>query len=141
MNNNLREAARWIEQAEADLQVAKWNYEGKFWWEVCFKGHQVSEKALKAYRYAKGERAVLGHSLVDLLRGCKKYKVSFQKLEMACRRLDKYYLTARYPDGLPGLTPVEYFDEEEAKQALDFAQEILDLVKDEIEALSSGSSQ
>jgi HEPN domain-containing protein len=43
MNNNLNEAQRWLAQAEADLKVAHWDFEGEFWWEVCFKCQQAVE--------------------------------------------------------------------------------------------------
>jgi HEPN domain-containing protein len=46
MNNNLDEAQRWLAQAEADLKVARWDFKGKFWWEVCFKSQQAVEKVI-----------------------------------------------------------------------------------------------
>jgi HEPN domain-containing protein len=49
MNKNLDEGQRWFSQAEADLKVAHWDFEGKFWWEVCFKCQQAAEKAFKSY--------------------------------------------------------------------------------------------
>jgi len=32
--------------------------------------------------------------------------------------LYKYYIISRYPNGLPGLVPSEYFDQDEAKEAM-----------------------
>src|SRR4030042_4052825 len=110
MSNNLKEAKRWLSQAEADLKVAEWNFQGKFWWEVCFKCQQAAEKALKAYLYLKGKRAILSHSLLELRKSCTKYDVDFKKFEPVFRQLDKYYIITRYPNGLPGLTPSEYFE-------------------------------
>ncbi len=102
MNKNLDEAERWLAQAEADLKVARWDYEGRFWWEVCFKSQQAVEKALKAYCYAQGERAILTHSLLEIARRCAKYDTDFSKYLAVCRKLDKYYIVTRYPNGLPG---------------------------------------
>jgi HEPN domain-containing protein len=47
-------------------------------------------------------------------------------------RLDKYYVITRYPNGLPGATPSEYFDEGEALEAISAAKNIIELVKAKI---------
>ena len=135
MNKNLDEAARWLTQAEADLRVARWDYEGKFWWEVCFKCQQAVEKALKGYCYGSGERAVLTHSLLEIGRRCEKHSPGFSKFTPIFSKLDKYYIVARYPNGLPGLTPAEYFDREEASESLARASEILAFVKAKLEEI------
>jgi len=135
LNNNLNEALRWLSQAEADLKVALWDFEGKFYWEVCFKCQQTVEKALKSYCYARGERAILTHSLVEISRHCSNYEQGFADFSTAFRKLDKYYIVTRYPNGLPGLTPADYFDETEASEALAQAAEILKFVKSKIENL------
>lgn len=129
MNKNLEEASRWLKTAATDLKIARWNLNGNFWSEVCFKCQQVVEKALKAYLIARGKRGILTHSLLELVRMCGQYDNSFKSIESVCKKLDKYYLIARYPDGLPGLTPEEYFDEAEAKEAINIAQEIMELVQ------------
>jgi HEPN domain-containing protein len=134
MNNNLKEAKRWISQAEADLKVAAWNFQGEFWWEVCFKCQQAAEKALKAYLYLKGERAILSHSLLELGKSCTKYEADFKKFEPVFRLLDKYYIITRYPNGLPGLTPSEYFEQDEAREAISSATKIAGLVKAKLKA-------
>jgi HEPN domain-containing protein len=41
----------------------------------------------------------------------------------------------RYPDGLPGLTPADYFDEIEAAESLNQAAKILDFVKVKLKGL------
>jgi len=90
---------------------------------------QAAEKALKAYCYLKGERTVLGHSLLALIRKCNKYRRDFLNLEKECKTLDKYYIISRYPNGLPGLTPAEYFDQEEAEKAIGQASKIIRFVE------------
>lgn len=131
-NNNYKEANRWLEQAINDLEVAKWNAKGKFWANVCFMAQQASEKALKGYCYYQGRRNIVGHSLLSLKQLCQKYSGKFRKIEKACKRLDKYYIIARYPNGLPDLIPADYFDKEEADKAIKFAEEIVNLVKREL---------
>lgn len=124
-NQNLIEADRWLQQARHDLEVARWNAKGKFWSDTCFMSQQASEKALKAFCYAQGERDIVGHALLALVRRCARYDASFRQLEAACKKLDKYYIISRYPNGLPGLIPAEYFDEDEATKAIDQANSIL----------------
>jgi len=137
MNNNIEEGQRWLSQAQFDLEAAKWLLKGAFWWEVCFKCQQIGEKALKAYLYAQGKRAVLGHSLLELGRACSEFEAEFKQLESTYRRLDRYYIITRYPNGLPGLIPAEYFEEDEAGEAVDLAERIIALVRDKIEAKGS----
>ena len=129
-DNNQIEGERWLKQAKDDLKVAKWSLKGDFYANTCFMAQQASEKAFKAYCYLKGERAVLGHSLLELLRKCAKYDKNFRTLEKESKRLDKYYIISRYPNGLPGLVPSEYFDQDEAKEAIRFAEKIIKLVEE-----------
>jgi len=129
---NLHEAGRWLKQANDDLQVAKWNAEGKFWAQSCFMAQQAGEKALKAFCYANGERNIIGHSLLVLIRKCEKYNKHFADLIADCKRLDKYYILTRYPNGLPDLTPAEYFENDEATKAIKHAARILKLVRENL---------
>jgi HEPN domain-containing protein len=135
MNGNLQEGMRWLSQARSDLDAARWLLQGEFWWEVCFKGQQAGEKALKAYLYAQGKRAVLGHALLELGRACAQVDAGFDELQPAYRLLDRYYITARYPNGLPAGTPAEYFAKEEAQEALALAEQIVAFVESRIRAV------
>jgi len=63
MKNPLAEARRWWDQAVDDLAFVRWiGEEGRFFGKGCFVAPQAAEKALKACRYARGERFVPGHS-------------------------------------------------------------------------------
>jgi len=131
-NKNINEAARWIKQAENDLKVAKWSFKGKFYNNTCFMCQQTGEKALKSFLYFKGERPVFGHSLLELCRKSRKHDKNFSNIEKECKHLDKYYTITRYPDGLPGLIPSEYFDKEEAEKAIEYLNKILDIVRSKL---------
>ena len=109
--------------------MAGWIAKGGYWSEVCFKCQQAGEKALKAFLYAQGRRSVLGHSLVELVRECAKYSSEMLSLEKGAKKLDKYYVITRYPNGLPGLTPAEYFEQAEAEEAIELAKAILHQVE------------
>ena len=67
-DQNRVEARRWFCQAEDDLEFARLGLEEEFYAQACFLSQQAGAKALKALRYLRGERRVLGHSLVALNR-------------------------------------------------------------------------
>jgi HEPN domain-containing protein len=134
-DNNRDLAGRWLRQAESDLEAAQWSAQGRFWANACFFSQQSGEKALKAYLYAHGEREVIGHSLLTLSRRCSRFDLIFQTIEGDCRRLDKYYITSRYPNGLPDSAPADYFDESEAQEAIAYAQKVVASVRQQLQSL------
>lgn len=68
---------------------------------------------------------MVGHALLVLVRRSAQHDSSFEHLEAQCKQLDKYYVITRYPNGLPGLTPSDYFDKSEADESLKAAGVIL----------------
>jgi HEPN domain-containing protein len=131
-NYNLNEAKRWLEQAQYDLKSAAWNIEGGFFADACFKSQQACEKALKAFCYLQGERDLLGHSTRDFLIKSSKYDSSFNQYMTNCKRLDKFYITARYPDALPSGIPHEYFEIGEAVEAVKLAEEVIKYISQQV---------
>ncbi|MHA2334403.1 MAG: hypothetical protein ACXAEU_20420, partial [Candidatus Hodarchaeales archaeon] len=50
----------------------------------------------------------------------------------------KKYIPTRYPNGLPGGIPSRYFDDpEEAKEAKELAEDVIDLVEEKIRIIKS----
>ena len=66
-DQNQTEARRWLAQAQDDLAFARLGLREGFFAQACFLSQQAGEKALKALRYLRGDRRVLGHSLVALV--------------------------------------------------------------------------
>lgn len=128
MNANQQEADRWLRQAQHDLRAAEVNRQAEFPEIACFLAQQAAEKALKAYLYAQGERVVIGHATHLLIRQCAQYDQAFDALRDACRYLDQYYISTRYPNGLPGGIPHEVFTDAQAQEALVRAGQVLDQV-------------
>jgi HEPN domain-containing protein len=95
---------------------------------VCFIAQQVAEKALKAYLYTQGETMVTGHSVAALAEWAKEYDPEFGNLGSMVSPLDAFYITARYPNGLPASTPSKVFGEKTASDALDLARTALSFV-------------
>lgn len=134
MNHNRQEAQRWLAQARYDVDAAALNAREGFAAVACFLAQQAAEKALKAYLYGQGERAVIGHATYLLLRQCQDYDDSFGVLQDVCRRLDQYYVPTRYPNGLPGGIPHEVYTSDQAAQALEGARQVLDMVARRLQA-------
>ncbi len=118
-----RRSLNWLEQAKNDFLFAKTARAEKFFAQTCFICQQVAGKALKSVLYARGAKAVITHSLMDL---CEELKIN-SKLRKAAGVLDQYYLSARYPDALPGGAPYQVFTEEQAKEAIQFADLFLEV--------------
>ena len=124
------EEQRWLRQAEKDLESARDSTKaGHYEW-ACFQSQQAAEKSLKALLYSKGLRAVLTHSIRDLVLDCSRYEKDFKNLLSAGKTLDTYYISTRYPDSLVGNEiPAQYYSEEDASQCINYAGSILKTVK------------
>lgn len=129
MNNNTKEAQRWFRQGKRDLQSARINEKEGIYEVACFLSQQSAEKLLKAFLYNNGERNVIGHSILKLIRRCRGYQEEFKLIESDGRNLDKLYIPTRYPNGLPELTPEEFFTIEESKAAITSAVKIAEIVE------------
>ena len=106
MHDPKAEAARWWEQAVDDrLFVLTMAQEARFFDKACFIAQQATEKVVKACLYAQGKREVLGHAVLQFTRDLAQLEPAFSKIAPQAARLDRHYIPARYPNGLPGGTP------------------------------------
>lgn len=124
------EAARWLQQAEADMRAADASLAaGSFEW-ACFQSQQAGEKALKAFWFFHGNDP-WGHSLARLVEDYpdETIKADLMAVMPHAKQLDKLYIPTRYPNGLPDLTPSEVFTQEDARQAIDTARELIAKIK------------
>ena len=118
----------WFRQAEKDLENAKWEKKGGFYEWSCFSAQQAAEKALKAV-YQKLGGTAWGHSVWALLKGLEEKLEIPNQLKEIARRLDRFYIPSRYPNGWEVGIPHEYFTEEDACEAIRGAREILRFCK------------
>jgi len=123
------EFERWLRQAEHTLASAKGDLaDGDFDW-ACFKAHQAAEYALKGLLRALG-RGAFGHSTYRLISEVAELGVDVEpELVRAAKRLDRHYLAPRYPNQWAEGAPVDYYDEEEAEEALREAEAIVGAVR------------
>jgi len=131
----LKEARRWLKQAESDcsfLPVAKES--GKY--DVtCFLSQQAAEKALKAYLFAQGEEAVFTHAIFKLCEIAAQYDQSFSPLRDKIKLLDYFYVEARYPNAIEDVIPADFFNEKDAQEAISLANETLAFVREKLSSV------
>ena len=97
MPDYLSEGARWLRQAERDLDDARFLRDNGRHNLACFQGQQAAEKAVKAYLYHRRVEDVWGHSLLDLCEDAKLFDMMFDTVKSEARQLDKYHYITRYP--------------------------------------------
>lgn len=124
------EGARWLSQAERDLEDARFLTAHGRHHLACYLAQQSAEKALKAVLYAAGETVVLGHAAADLARRAAQREPRLASLAERAATLDKFYVPTRYPNGLPGGIPADAFDARDATRAIGDAEEVLARVRD-----------
>ena len=119
----------WLLQAESDLRSVVDLIKNDHFAQACFNAQQAAEKALKSLAFFRGADLVKSHSLYTI---AKDLKINGE-LENFAKKLDLFYLTARYPDALPeNAVPSERFNKPMADEAFNMAQKFLDAVKKEV---------
>jgi len=121
------EAARWLQQAKADLEAAKDSRKAEHCEWACFQAQQAAEKALKAIWFFHCYDP-WGHSLVRLVQDFPHADIQtdLRTLTDSAKLLDKLYIPTRYPNGLPDLTPSDTYTDSEADAAVDAARRVID---------------
>jgi HEPN domain-containing protein len=73
---------------------------------------------------------VLGHSVRELARQCEAYDTTFAGVADEAALLDQFYITTRYPNGLPSpAVPGEAFTNSQAQTAQESAEYIIGVVE------------
>jgi HEPN domain-containing protein len=121
-------ANRWRAQSGHDLEDALYASADGRHALACFLSHQAAEKAVVAYLYARGAEQVWGHGLADLCQDAMAFDLSFDLVKSSAAHLDKHYLGARYPSGMPAGVPWETYDEQDSNRAIAIANEVLRFV-------------
>jgi HEPN domain-containing protein len=121
-------ARDWLRQAESELAWGRDSFSSGHWGPVCFTSQQIAEKCLKAIALHRGAAEVRSHSLIRI---ASELGIDGD-IEQMGRRLDAYYISARYPDAFVEGAPFEYFDREQAEEALLFAGRFIDLAQREL---------
>ncbi|HHL40820.1 MAG TPA: HEPN domain-containing protein [Deltaproteobacteria bacterium] len=124
-----KEADRWLRQSEDDLKAARWCEQGGYYAQACFLAQQSAAKALRAFLFYNKEDARETRSVVELVDRAITYEEEFKPLVTASSLLDLYYKTARFPDAIPGGIPAEVIGDRNAREAVEHASELVELVE------------
>lgn len=116
------EILKWLKRAEEDLNVAKYNHEGKKFYAAAFFCHQTIEKALKALYIEKKNEIVKTHDLILL---AKRLNAPNEIIEY-CSKINPAYLDTRYPD-----IPSSY-SYTESKDIINSTEEVLIWIKNSL---------
>ncbi len=120
MKETKKESRRWYLQAKDDFKFVQWVLkEGVFFDKGCFLSQQAGEKIIKACLYATGKRRVIGHSLFEMLDELSGIEKEFARSIEPAKRLDRFYITTRYPNGLPGGSPFQVYSLSDLETAFD----------------------
>ena len=120
----MREADRWLGFARQDLRIAELAMNEGLYNQVCFHSEQCVEKVLKAWLAEKVKKIPRSHSMADLLTLMPADVMADMAEEILL--LDRFYISTRYPDALPGSLEDGMPNKEEAQEALDTATKALD---------------
>jgi len=127
MRNARTNAARWLRQAEHDFTAAEKCLGAGLYSYAAFCAEQTGQKALKAFLLGRGRRRIVTHSVGTLAREAAAVDERFAALVDRAARLDRHYLTSRYPDALPEpAIPAESYVRKDAQEAMAAARIILE---------------
>ena len=133
---NKNEAARWMRQAQDDLDAARCLFRSKHYSLACFQCQQAVEKALKALMFAKGrlkKSDLEVHEVMTLAYRASGLDPRLRAISGMVARIQGYYINTRYPhyqrDFVQTSIPAEMFSQEDADDAISKAAEILQLLR------------
>jgi len=117
-----------LREARAEFEAARDLYDTGHWSWCCFTCQQAAEKALKAVceHFRTPQR---GHNLNALLQAIEAHTNVPGDVQMACARLNRYYIPTRYPNAFDRGAPTDQFFELDARQALEDTEEVLRFVE------------
>ena len=128
------EARNWFAQAQEEFKDVLELEKRKRFYLALFLYQQATEKALKAFLFFNGEEELFTHSVKDLIDIAVSYDDDFENVKPA-KNLDRYYIPTRYPNGLAGNVPAEFFDSpQESEDAQKLANSVIELVEKKIES-------
>lgn len=132
VEKNRDEANRWMTTARGDIESARILLANRRYAHACFHAQQAAEKSLKAAWYLQ-DADPWGHSVRRLIESLNEINSALHSalkpLSEKGAKLDRYHIPTRYPNGLPELSPDQAYFEEDAREAVASAGEIIGCVE------------
>ncbi len=121
----------WLYYADQDLLVARNLFDDGFFAHVCFHAKQAIEKMMKAILIAQKQPYPKTHDLIRLynLLGMPEW---LEEHAPHLLILSQIYIPIRYPEAVAGTLPDRMPGKEDAQQALQWAEEICQLIRKKI---------
>jgi HEPN domain-containing protein len=120
------ESKLWFDFALEDLRVAEWTLSERLYNQTCFHAQQCVEKAIKCLLVLQGTVPPKTHDLNQLAKLLFLNPLTF--LTAQIQSLDRFYVPTRYPDALPGALPEGLPTESHAREALETARQVIEIV-------------
>ena len=114
----------WVQKAQNDIATAKHLAETMRPMPseiICFHCQQAAEKYLKAFLVHNDNEPPKTHDLIELVKLCGGFDTDFSILTTKCEYLLPFAVHARYPGASDP-------DDEDARRALAFAQDVITFV-------------
>jgi HEPN domain-containing protein len=124
----MQEHEAWLKKAHHDLKACKFLInDAEMIYIISYHAQQCAEKALKSFLIFHKHPIIKTHDLQKLLELCIKIEKTFEKIKLESITLIPYAIYSRYPDDK------FYIDYQEASQAIQYAEKILNFVKVKID--------
>ncbi len=128
-------AERLIGGVEESLETIHNLLKTEDWSRACFWSLTVASQALESYLICAGKGRNQVESVGKMAQMCAELEPEFSQIVRRGKYLDRYYNTTRYPDALPyGAMPHQWFNEDDAQEAMRYAAEIVAFTRRRIAA-------
>jgi len=124
-------AQDWFNQSLRDLEQAQDSMQAMRHEWACFAAQQAAEKAVKALHLYHRQEA-WGHVVARLLQELPESVLVPNHLIEQGRVLDNFYIPSRYPNGHPEGAPFEHYGPLQSEEAVRYAREIVEFVRDQM---------
>jgi len=129
----------WWAQAIRDLAHAEDSRGNSMHEWACFAAQQAAEKAVKALYFYLGYEA-RGNAVARLIYEVPGLVMMDHQIIERARVLDTYYIPCRYPDSHAEGAPFERYGPLQSEQAMLYAGEILEFVRNEVTRREDGDT-
>lgn len=124
------EVQEWVDYADEDLRAAQVLLREGIYNQACFHAQQCAEKMLKAVLLHHGQPLPKIHDLNELFeKSVAENLLDLLPFREQVATLSLYYVPTRYPDAMLGALPDRLPGKRDAAEAVEFADELTQLIR------------